>query len=123
MLSYLMECFLDICFCLFLLVALLLFCCCFCSFLFCFHFWTNFSSSNKDAAVTTIAVNKRKNLKAETIKRLSPRSKRYCFSHSRVSRIQRFFLSTNHGSRQYFSVFYSPSLLKFISPALLSYYY
>ena len=30
---------------------------------------------------------KRKGFKAETIKRLSPRSKYYCFSHSRASRI------------------------------------
>ena len=50
---------------------------------------------------------KRKGLKAETIKRLSPRSKYYCFSRSRVSRIQK-----------YFSVFRGPSTLKSISPAL-----
>ena len=31
--------------------------------------------------------------KAETIERLSPRSKCHCFSHSRVSRIQKIFLS------------------------------
>ena len=30
---------------------------------------------------------KRKGFKAETIKRLSPRSKYYCFSHSRAPRI------------------------------------
>ena len=42
---------------------------------------------------------KRKNWKAETIKRLSPRSKCYCFSHSRVSRIQKCFLSTNHDGK------------------------
>ena len=30
---------------------------------------------------------KRKSLKAETIKKLSPRSKCYCFSHSGASRI------------------------------------
>ena len=35
---------------------------------------------------------KRTIFKVETIERLSPRSKCYCFSHSRVSRIQRFFL-------------------------------
>ena len=40
---------------------------------------------------------KRKGFKAETIKRLSPRLKLYCFSHSRASRIQKFFLSANHG--------------------------
>ena len=33
---------------------------------------------------------KGKSFKAETIKRLSPRSKPYCFSHSRASRIQFF---------------------------------
>ena len=48
---------------------------------------------------------KRKGFKAETIKRLSPRSKYYCFNHSRASRIQKFF----HG----------PSTLKSISPALI----
>ena len=42
MLSYFMEFFLDICFCLFLFVALLRFCCCFCSFLFRFPFWPKF---------------------------------------------------------------------------------
>ena len=31
----------------------------------------------------------RKRFKAETIKRVSPRSKYYCFSHSRASRIQK----------------------------------
>ena len=36
-------------------------------------------------------------LKTKTIKRLSPRTKRYCFSHSRASRIQISFLSANHG--------------------------
>ena len=38
-----------------------------------------------------------KGFKAETIKRLSPRSKSYCFSHSRSSEIQTFFLSANRG--------------------------
>ena len=40
---------------------------------------------------------KRTIFKAETIEKLSPRSKYYCFSHSRVSRIQKFLLSANHG--------------------------
>ena len=44
---------------------------------------------------------KRTIFKAETIERLSPRSKCYCFSHSRVSRIQKLFFSANHGGRQY----------------------
>ena len=57
----------------------------------------------------------RKSIKAETIKRLSPKSKCHCFSHCRVSRIQNFFLSANHGDRQYFSVFHGPSTLKSIS--------
>ena len=43
---------------------------------------------------------KRTIFKAETIERLSPRSKYYCFSHSRVSRIRNFFLSVNHCGRQ-----------------------
>ena len=34
---------------------------------------------------------KRKGFKAETIKRLSPRSKYYCFNHSRATRIQNCF--------------------------------
>ena len=45
-------------------------------------------------------------------------SKYYCFSHSRASRIQKFFLSANHGGQQYFSVFHGPLTLKSISPAL-----
>ena len=59
----------------------------------------------------------RKDFKAETIKRLSPRVKCYCFSHSRAPRIQKCFLPPNHGSRQYFPVFLGPSTLRFISPA------
>ena len=62
---------------------------------------------------------KRKTFKAETIKRLSPRSKCYCFSHSRASRIQKFFWSAKHGGRQYLSVFHGPSALKSILPVLL----
>ena len=62
---------------------------------------------------------RRKIFEAETIKRLSPRSKCYCFSHSRASRTQKFFLLANHGSRQCFSVFYGPSTyLKSISPVM-----
>ena len=41
---------------------------------------------------------------------LSPRSKYYCFSHSRASRIRKFFLSANHVGLQYISVFYGPPL-------------
>ena len=59
---------------------------------------------------------KRKSFKAKTIKRLSPRSKCYYFSHSRASRIQRFSLSANHSGRHSFSVFHGPSTLKSISP-------
>ena len=59
---------------------------------------------------------KRKTFKTETIKRLSPRSKCYFFSHSRVSRVQ-FFWSANHGGRQYLSAFHGPSTLKSISPS------
>ena len=61
---------------------------------------------------------KRKNLKVETIKSLSPKSKCFFFSHSRVSRIQKLSLLDNHGGRQYFSVFHGLSNLKSISPAL-----
>ena len=60
----------------------------------------------------------RKTFKAETIKRLSLRSKLYCLSHSRASRIKKFFFSANHGGRQYFSVFHGPCILKSISLAL-----
>ena len=38
---------------------------------------------------------KKKDFKAETIKRLSPRSKRYNLSHARASGIQKCFLSAN----------------------------
>ena len=43
---------------------------------------------------------KRKSLNTDTIKRLSPRTKCYCFSHSRASRTQFFFLSVIHVCRQ-----------------------
>ena len=62
---------------------------------------------------------KRKSLKAETIKRLSTRSKFYYFNHSRASRIKKFFLSANYVGRQYFSVFHGPLTLKSISAALV----
>ena len=61
---------------------------------------------------------KGKSFKPETIKRLPPKSKCYCFSHCRASRIQKFFLSANHGNRQCFTVFHGPSTLKSIRPAL-----
>ena len=61
----------------------------------------------------------RKDFKAETIKRLSPRLKCYCFSHSRAPRIQKLFLSANHGNQQYFPVFLGPSTLKSISLGLI----
>ena len=67
-----------------------------------------------------------KNLKSETIKKvkkLSPRSKCYFFSHSRGSSIQNFFLLANHDDRQYCLVFHGPSTLKSISPALNSRYF
>ena len=64
---------------------------------------------------------KRKSFKAETIRRLSPSSKCYCFSHSRASRIKKFSLPVNHGVRQYFSVFHCPSTLKCTLPALHTY--
>ena len=43
---------------------------------------------------------KRKGFKAETINRLSPRSKYYCFSNSRASRNRKCFFLANHGGRQ-----------------------
>ena len=57
---------------------------------------------------------KRNNFRGETIKRLSQRSKCYCFSHSRAFKIQKFFLSANHCDRKYFPVFHGPSTLKSI---------
>ena len=57
---------------------------------------------------------KRNGFKAETIKRLSPRSKDYFFSHTRSSTIRKFFLLANHGGRQYFSVLHGPPTLKSI---------
>ena len=62
---------------------------------------------------------KRKSFKAATTKRLSPRSKCYSFSHPRASRIQKIFLSANHGDRQYFSVFHGPSTFKSISSVVI----
>ena len=53
---------------------------------------------------------KRKGFKTVAIKRLSPRPKCYYFNHSRASRIQKFFLSANHGSRQYVSFPMAPPL-------------
>ena len=50
---------------------------------------------------------------------MSPRLKCYYFSHSRASRIQKFFFSDNHGGQQYFSMFHGPSTLKSISGALI----
>ena len=61
---------------------------------------------------------KTKSFNAEANKRLSPKSKCYCFSHSWAPRIQKFFLSANHDRLQYFWVFHGPSALKSISPAL-----
>ena len=60
----------------------------------------------------------RKTFKAETSKRLPLRLKLHCLSHSRTSRIQKFFFLVNHGGRQYFSVFHGPRTLRSISPAL-----
>ena len=50
-----------------------------------------------------------KSFKEETIKRLSSKSKCYCSSYSRASRIQTFFLSANFGEWLFFSVFRGPS--------------
>ena len=58
--------------------------------------------------------------KAETIKRLSPRSKCYCFSHSRASRIQLFFVGQPRQPTILFSVPW-PSTFKSISQALILY--
>ena len=57
---------------------------------------------------------KKKRYNAEPICRLLPRSKCYCFSHSRASKIQKCFLSANHDGRQYCSMLHGPYNLKFI---------
>ena len=44
---------------------------------------------------------KRKSFKAETIKRLSPRSKCCCFRLSRASKIQKLLLSANLGGNTF----------------------
>ena len=56
--------------------------------------------------------------KQKLLKDVTKKVKIYCFSHSRASRTQKFFLLPNHSGRQYFSVFLGPSTLKSISPAL-----
>ena len=60
---------------------------------------------------------KRKTFKAETVKRLSPKSKRHCFNHSRASRIQKIFLFRQ---QRWSTVFCGPSTWKSISSALIS---
>ena len=73
-----------------------------------------FSQQNQNGETKGKLVSRKKLLKD------SLKSKCYCFSYSMVSRIQKFFLSANYGGWQYFLVFYSPSTLKSISPALLN---
>ena len=50
----------------------------------------------------------KKSFKTETTTRLSPSSEFYCFSHSRASRIQKFFLPANNGGQPCFLVFHYP---------------
>ena len=69
------------------------------------------------------AFNRAGDTKGETIKGLSPRTKCYYFSHSRASRIQKFFLSARHRGRKYFAVFHGPSTLITISSTLFNYVY
>ena len=66
---------------------------------------------------------KRKGFKVETIKRLSLRSKYYCFSHSRASAIRKFFLSTT-GQLWWLTVLFSecPSSPALPSPAVLPHF-
>ena len=74
-----------------------------------FYIWKNFFLAFRLAKRKKGNKRKQKLLRllklSKTIKRLSPRLKYYCFSHSRISRIQKFFLSASHGGRQYFSLF------------------
>ena len=67
---------------------------------------------------STLLCSKKKKRKTGKKERHSPKSKCYCFSHSRASRLETYFLSANHGGQQYFSVFHGPSTLKSILPAL-----
>ena len=53
---------------------------------------------------------KRKSFKAETIKRLSPKSKCYCFSHSRVSKIKTLSCWSTMVSGNTFQCSIAPSL-------------
>ena len=81
------------------------------------HTYTHFFGSKKKREANE-QTKKRKSFKAETTKRLSPRSKCYSFSHSKASRIQ--FYSGHptmvaDNTRQCSMAF---SILKLISPAL-----
>ena len=67
---------------------------------------------------STLLCSKKKKRETGKKERLSPKSKCYCFSHSRASRLETYFSSANHGGQQYVSVFHGPSTLKSILPAL-----
>ena len=66
---------------------------------------TTFLSRKMDKKIKGKQMKKRKSFKAETIKRLSPMSKCYCFRLSRAFKIQKLLLSTNYGG----STFHGPS--------------
>ena len=57
---------------------------------------------------------KKKGFQSRNYEKAVTKVKILLFSHSRASRIRKFFLSDNHGGREYFSVFHAPHPL--ISP-------
>ena len=75
---------------------------------------TTYLSRKMDKKIKGKQMKKRKSFKAETIKRLSPMSKCYCFRLSRAFKIQKLLLSTNYGG----STFHGLSTLKSIWPTL-----
>ena len=65
---------------------------------------------------------KGKSFKVETYKRLSLRSKCYCFSDSKASTEFKNFSCQSMVPDRYFSVFHGPSTLKFILLTLIDHY-
>ena len=61
---------------------------------------------------------KKKRFQSRNYQKAVTKVKILLFQPSRAFRIRKFFLSANHGGRQYFSVFHGPPTLKSISPAL-----
>ena len=82
--------------------------------------WNSFNKKYAPPLLFWVAKKKgeTKEKRSFKVKRLSPRSQYYWFSHSGASIIQNIFLKADHGSRQYFSVFYAlPFEIHFTGPA------